>query len=696
MPKIKRKNTMRLEKGAPCRMENIGDLIRLEKSGYDHKNIDMIMLRRIISHLRELDSLVGMDSLKKSVFYQIIYYLQGLNRDHNEEYLHTIIMGNPGCGKCLAKDTQILMFDGTTKMVQDVVVGDVLIGDDSGPRNVLSVCSGSEKLYTISQSYGNSYRVNGEHILSLKLSHKWYVVSENKHTRRIGWCDADGKHTKIISNDSDFVPTIAVGDVIDISVRDYLSKDEEWRNNFAGFKVATEFQHNEVKVDPYFVGFWIGDCNNENTKLRTTKDINIYFIRYIRNMRSYVRYDINGLLLNKDVNENRELQLFTQLKSYNLINNKCIPNHYRANSRDIRLKFLSGLFDSTIRMVTTEPNTIKIAVRWRELADDIVFLCRSLGFVSEVESVKIDPLRKNYVKTDYYHIVCVIGNLCDIPCKRAIKNIVGEYSPPLMYSINVSEDEADEGEYYGFELNGNGRFLLDDFTVTHNTTVARILGKIYTSMGILSSNGNFRTAYRNDFIGEYLGHTAIKTLNLLHSCIGGVPFIDEVYSLAPRDRSNDPFSKEALDTLTSFLSEHKDDFCCIAAGYEKDIYDCFFNMNSGLLRRFPWIHRIDEYSSENLSQIFIDMVHAINWGILVENNYIVKLMRENKDMFPNLGGSVEVFLSKCKMAHAKRVFCLDDEHKFFLIDDDLYNGMQMMRETLNIKQENVSHLMMYS
>jgi hypothetical protein len=676
MPKIKRQNTIRfLEKRTPYRVETINDLIRLGSNGNVYKNIDMNMLRRILPHLRELNSLVGMDSLKESVFFQIIYYLQGFNKNQNEEYLHTIIMGSPGCGKCLAINTPVLMYDGTIKMVQNVVVNDVLMGDDSCPRNVLNTCKGYEKLYVVNQAYGESYRVNGEHILSLKLSQGWRVITENEHTFKVRWCDARGKHTKTISRKKVFNPNINIGDIIEISVKDYLSRDQEWRSCFKGFKVSVEFEHITINLDPYFVGFWIGDCNNENIKLKTNKDINIYFLHYIRNMRSYVRYNINDLLYNKDINENREFQLFTQLRNYNLINNKCIPNCYKANSKEIRISLLMGILDSTIHVHTSEPNTIEIAIRWKELAEDIVFMCRSLGFISEMKIMTVEALRKNCIKHENYYTVRITRNFEDIPLKQMFRKISEENFSSIEYNIDVREDG--EGEYYGFELDKNGRFLLGDFTVTHNTTVARILGKIYTSLGILSSDGEFRIAYRDDFIGEYLGHTAIKTRNLLQKCIGGVLFIDEVYSLAPRDKSRDSFSKEALDTLTAFLSEHKNDFCCIAAGYEKDIYDCFFNMNSGLARRFPWIHRVDDYSPENLTEIFIGMVKTMNWDICIEKSDIVRLIKENKKMFSNHGGSVEVYLSKCKMAHARRVFGLDDDHKFVLTEEDLRDGMDM-------------------
>ena len=86
-----------------------------------------------------------------------------------------------------------------------------------------------------------------------------------------------------------------------------------------------------------------------------------------------------------------------------------------------------------------------------------------------------------------------------------------------------------------------------------------------------TKDGIFKIAKREDFVGEYLGQTAIKTKKLLKSCLGGVLFIDEAYALGPGQKDRDSFSKEAIDTLNAFLSENKDNFCCIIAGYENDI-----------------------------------------------------------------------------------------------------------------------------
>ena len=223
---------------------------------------------------------------------------------------------------------------------------------------------------------------------------------------------------------------------------------------------------------------------------------------------------------------------------------------------------------------------------------------------------------------------------------------------------------------------------------TGKTTVAKIIAKIYQGLGILSKSGPFRIAHRDDFIAGYLGQTASKTQKLLKSCIGGVLFIDEVYALAPRDNDRDSFSKEALDTLTAFLSEHKNDFCCIAAGYEYDIETCFFAMNQGLRRRFPWVHRIEDYSPSELSEIFFKKVREIDWETSVRKKDVVDLINKSKELFEHAGGDIETFLGKCKMVHARRVIGLGSEHKFVLTKEDLENGVELVQKQKKSKKLN--------
>jgi SpoVK/Ycf46/Vps4 family AAA+-type ATPase len=212
---------------------------------------------------------------------------------------------------------------------------------------------------------------------------------------------------------------------------------------------------------------------------------------------------------------------------------------------------------------------------------------------------------------------------------------------------------------------------------TGKTSVAEIIGNIYKNMGVLSSKGSFTLAKREDFIAPYLGQTAIKTRVLLESCVGGVLFIDEAYALGPGQKDKDSFSKEAIDTLNAFLSEHKNDFCCIIAGYEEDIEKCFFRINKGLERRFQWVHRIDKYSDLELAKIMFKMINEVEWKINVNLDDLSEFIKKNNSCFKNFGGDIETFLSKCKMAHAQRVFSLEDRHRFIITQEDLDKAIEL-------------------
>lgn len=214
------------------------------------------------------------------------------------------------------------------------------------------------------------------------------------------------------------------------------------------------------------------------------------------------------------------------------------------------------------------------------------------------------------------------------------------------------------------------------------TTLAKIIGLIYKNLGILSKKGDFNIATREDFIGEHLGSTAIKTSNLLRICLGGVLFIDEIYSIGPGQKDKDSFSKEAIDTICSFLSEHKNDFCCIIAGYEDEVKRCFFSVNPGLERRFPWIHIIDEYSDCDLTDIFIQMISKMKWGFHseVDKEFLVERFNENQEYFSNSGGDIENFITKIKMIHSKRVFSLPRDNKFLINKEDIIEAIKIVKK----------------
>ena len=136
---------------------------------------------------------------------------------------------------------------------------------------------------------------------------------------------------------------------------------------------------------------------------------------------------------------------------------------------------------------------------------------------------------------------------------------------------------------------------------TGKTTVARLLGKIYGSLGILRKGDLFVEATRSDLVGRYQGETAIKTKELIRSAVGGVLFIDEAYSLWAGD--GDTFGKEAVTELLKYAWDYRDRMMIILAGYEKEM-DLLMNANSGMARRFPHKIYFADYTQEELYEIF--------------------------------------------------------------------------------------------
>lgn len=690
----KRRQRIKLADAPP--ITSIRDLIEIGHSIKFYKNIDTIMLWRIKPYLEELNNLVGMDTLKESIFDQVLYYIQGMHqRNSQNEYLHTILVGSPGCGKCLGVDTPILLYNGTVKMVQDINTNDILMGDDSSPRNIISTCFGRETLYKIRQFYGDDYIVNESHILSLKLSKSpilHHEIEENYYS--VIWFDKYKEHMQIFkyidNNEDKFIEATnflnklpCKGDIIDISISDYLSRTKSWKSVFKGYKVGIEYIKKDIDLDPYILGYWLADSSNKSQFTTIDKEIVEYFSEYFSNLT--IKADKSGIVYNIE-NKHGKNTFISGLKKYNVWNNKHIPTDYKINSRKVRLELLAGLLDSD--GYYSELGMYEIYPKNKILANDIVFLARSVGFKSTLTEVDI--------KSEKYQIIFISGYLDEIPTKLGRKQLYSKKNnnEALMYDIIV--EKLDIGDYYGFEIDGNHRFLLGDYTVTHNTTVAQIIGKLYQAMGILSQNGPFKIAHRDDFIAGYLGQTALKTQKLLKSCLGGVLFIDEVYALAPRKDDKDSFSKEALDTLCSFLSEHKNEFCCIAAGYEKDINDCFFAMNQGLKRRFPWVHKIDEYKPVELADIFLKMIKEINWEVSVDRNPLANFIERNKEYFKYSGGDVENFVTKCKIVHSRRVIGLGKEHKFVITQTDLENGIELLKKHKSEEKEDKPPYGMYT
>lgn len=200
---------------------------------------------------------------------------------------------------------------------------------------------------------------------------------------------------------------------------------------------------------------------------------------------------------------------------------------------------------------------------------------------------------------------------------------------------------------------------------TGKTDIAKILGNMYSKMGVVKATPMtsektkvekkihqvFKKATRTDLVAGYLGQTAIKTRALINECLGGVLFIDEIYSLG-----DDSFSKECADTLCEALSDHKDGLIVIVAGYETCVNERFFKLNPGLESRFSWRFTIDDYTSSEVWQIFKKKVCDSGWTHSISESVGEDWFRRRYKDLPGFGRDIDALFFKVKIAHSRRMY----------------------------------------
>lgn len=362
-----------------------------------------------------------------------------------------IINVSMGGGKCLGEGTPIIYYDGTIKSSEDVCVGDILMGDDSTPRRVLAISKGVGPLFRVNQKYGDSFVVNKHHQLS---------VIKMARNRKKQWTRRN----------------------IEVKASDYAVASNSFKNLCKGYKTSVEFANqNPPIIDPYLLGVWLGDGKSSDLQFFLSEQSDAAIVSYLQNYcdaNNYIliKYDTpnkdcdtycirlySGIHApTKTIQNNRLKRTFRKL---DLLNNKHIPHKFKTASKTDRLKLLAGLIDAD--GYTNERNdTLYITLKKTILVDDTVFLARSLGFrVTCKDTYKTDGNGFG----DYYSRITISGHVNTIPCLVVKKQCKPRRinKDPLRYAIDV--EPIGSGQYYGFQLDGNGRFLLGDFTVTHNS-----------------------------------------------------------------------------------------------------------------------------------------------------------------------------------------------------------------------------------
>ncbi|MCX7876336.1 MAG: AAA family ATPase [Melioribacteraceae bacterium] len=199
---------------------------------------------------------------------------------------------------------------------------------------------------------------------------------------------------------------------------------------------------------------------------------------------------------------------------------------------------------------------------------------------------------------------------------------------------------------------------------TGKTTIARMLGDIFYAMGILPS-GHVVEVDRAALVGEYVGQTAQKTEKKINEAIGGVLFIDEAYTLVKQGASND-FGQEAIDILLKRMEDRKGEFVVIVAGYPDEM-NLFLNSNPGLKSRFTHTFVFEDYSPDELIEIFEKMIIKEDY-VITENakeilkKELINIYRKRDKSFGN-ARLIKRLYENCKINLSKICLQLKEEER---------------------------------
>lgn len=340
---------------------------------------------------------------------------------------------------CHVPEQQILMFDGTVKAAQNIRVGDQLMGPDSLPRTVLRLHEGVDYLYTITPKRGPAWTVTGNHVLNVK-----QYINRKMQFRNI-------------------------------TVLDLLAQSKFRQANTWQWQATIEYTQKELPIDPWWLGAWLGDGHQHTT--------------HITSMHSEVikPWTLYGTALGMSVTEqslpNNKAStwrlttkrgapnpLLEKLKELNLIKNKHIPYIYKTASLQQRLELLAGLFDTDGHI---KNNTVEIIQKRKSLAEDILYVMRSVGMSANMRQKIVNGV-------PYWRIIGSTAKQVP-PCKRIqLKKCTTGDNTFQKFTITP----AGIGRYVGFTVDKDQLYVLDTFTVTHNT------GKTYLADCVAKWNGS--------------------------------------------------------------------------------------------------------------------------------------------------------------------------------------------------------------
>lgn len=357
---------------------------------------------------------------------------------------------------CHAKGSSVLTSDGVCIKVEDVKVGDFLLGNDGTPRKVLELHNGVDDMYKVTPIKGEPFVVNGGHILHL------YKTNEGK-----GYNSCQPRYDEI-------------------SVKEYVVKSANYKHLHKLHRVSQiDFGNDKYLFDPYFVGLYLGDgCCINGLNITTQRE------EVVEYLREFARtYGLGFRAAEKRNGENKAKSYFFPYAFANnntpnplqvtirglglegkVAGDKFIPHQYKVASVEDRFSLLAGLLD-TDAFYDKEKNTFEYCSKSKRLADDVVFVCRSLGFFAQIGKTKV-------VKGESYYRIQISGDLNLIPTKVAIRQGRARMQKKSVLVTGFSVGYLGRGEYFGFTLDGNHLYCDNQFFIHHNSGKSLVIADI--------------------------------------------------------------------------------------------------------------------------------------------------------------------------------------------------------------------------
>ena len=345
-----------------------------------------------------------------------------------------------GGGKCLAPGTGVLRFDGSVARVEDVRSGDLLLGPDGKGRRVLSITAGRGQMVEVRPTKGSAWQCNDDHILTLA-----------KTPERAGEREAE---------------------LVDVSVKEWLEWPKSRKHLYKLVRAAgVPFTEQKLPIHPYLLGLLLGDGRfmkqGRGIQL-TTGDAEIAErAKWLAmgegvNLVPYAGRNYGFTTLAGQPNRLLDVLKVLGLEAKSSTD-KFIPPLYRVGSMEQRRELLAGLIDSDGSL---GHNAYDYLSKSEQLAEGVAFIARSLGLAAyqSTRVISSGPYRGNV-----YHRVSISGEISQVPCVLPRKRGAKRQQKKSVRRTGFAIKSVGAGDYYGFKLSGDGRFLLADFTVTHNS-----------------------------------------------------------------------------------------------------------------------------------------------------------------------------------------------------------------------------------